>query len=198
MPSSAAVMIAYYLFFALTHSFLADSRAKKAVRRALGLSADRWYRLAYTILAFVSVLPFFYILGFMADAVLYVVPAPWMWLMLLGQALAAAALLYALAQTGFFYFLGVSQLIYARSQEPGKLVTSGLYCHIRNPLFFFGAVFLWLFPIMTVNLLAFNILSTLYFYLGALHEEKSLREEFGEEYEEYRRKVPMFLPRIRC
>jgi protein-S-isoprenylcysteine O-methyltransferase Ste14 len=51
---------------------------------------------------------------------------------------------------------------------------------------------------MTVNLLAFNILSTLYFYLGALHEERSLREEFGQEYEEYRRKVPMFLPRIRC
>jgi len=78
----------------------------------------------------------------------------------------------------------------------GKLVTTGFYCHIRNPLFFFGAVFLWLFPFMTVNLLAFNILSTLYFYLGALHEEKSLREEFGKEYEEYRRKVPMFLPRI--
>ena len=198
MPSSAAVMIAYYLFFALTHSLLADSRAKEAARRALGLSADRWYRLAYTILAFVSVLPFFYILGFMADAILYIVPAPWMWLMLLGQALAAAALLYALVQTGFFYFLGVSQLISARSQEPGKLVTTGFYCHIRNPLFLFGAIFLWLFPFMTVNLLAFNILSTLYFYLGALHEEKSLREEFGKEYEEYRRKVPMFFPRIRC
>jgi methanethiol S-methyltransferase len=198
MPSSAAAMIAYYLFFALTHSLLADSRAKEGARRALGLSADRWYRLAYTILAFVSVLPFFYILAFMPNTILYVIPAPWMWLMLLGQALAAAALLYALVQTGFFYFLGVSQLISNRTEEPGKLVTSGFYCHIRNPLFLFGAIFLWLFPIMTVNLLAFNILSTLYFYLGALHEEKSLREEFGQEYEEYRRKVPMFLPRIRC
>jgi hypothetical protein len=114
MPSSVAAMIAYYLFFALTHSLLADSRAKKATKRALGLSADRWYRLAYTILAFVSVLPFFYILGFMPDATLYIVPAPWMWLMLLGQVLAAAALLYALGQTGLLYFLGVSQLISAR------------------------------------------------------------------------------------
>ncbi len=198
MPSSVAAMIAYYLFFALTHSLLADSRAKKPVKRALGLPADRWYRLAYTILAFVSVLPFFYILGFMPDIILYVIPAPWRWLMLLGQALAAAALLYALAQTGLLYFSGVSQIISARTEEPGKLVTSGFYCHIRNPLFFFGAVFLWLFPIMTVNLLAFNILSTLYFYLGALHEERSLREEFGQEYEDYKQKVPMFLPRIRC
>jgi protein-S-isoprenylcysteine O-methyltransferase Ste14 len=181
-----------------THSLLADSRAKKAARRALGPSADRWYRLAYTILASVSILPFFYILGFIADTVLYVVPAPWMWLMVFGQALAAAAVLYALVQTGFFYFVGLSQLISTRQEDPGKLVTSGFYCHIRNPLFFFGAVFLWLSPIMTVNQLAFNILTTLYFYLGELHEERSLREEFGQEYEEYRRKVPMFLPRSRC
>jgi len=121
-----------------------------------------------------------------------------MWLMVFGQALAAAAVLYALVQTGFFYFVGLSQLISTRQEDPGKLVTSGFYCHIRNPLFFFGAVFLWLSPIMTVNLLAFNILTTLYFYLGELHEERSLREEFGQEYEEYRRKVPMFLPRSRC
>jgi protein-S-isoprenylcysteine O-methyltransferase Ste14 len=191
-------MTAYYLFFAITHSLLADSRAKKAARRAFGKAADRWYRPAYTILALLSVLPFFYILAFMPDTTLYVVPAPWMWLMLFGQALAAGALLYALVQTGLFYFLGLPQLISASPQDPGKLITSGFYCHIRNPLFFFGAVFLWLFPFMTINLLAFNVLSTLYFYLGAVHEERSLQEEFGQEYEEYRRKVPMFLPRIRC
>jgi protein-S-isoprenylcysteine O-methyltransferase Ste14 len=198
MPSSAAAMAAYYLFFAINHSLLADSRAKQAARRFFGPTADRWYRLAYTILAFISVLPFFYILAFMPDTILYIVPAPWMWLMLVGQALAAAAVLYALVQTGFFYFLGLSQLFSARPEEPGKLVTSGFYCHIRNPLLFFGAVFLWLSPIMTVNLLTFNILTTVYFYLGALHEERALREEFGQEYEEYRRKVPMLLPRIRC
>jgi methanethiol S-methyltransferase len=198
MPSSAATMIAYYLFFALTHSLLADSRAKQAAKRVFGPAVDKWHRLVYTILALVSILPFFYMLAFMPDTTLYIVPAPWMWLELAGQAVAALAVLYALMQTGLLYFLGLSQLISNRTEEPGKLVTSGFYCHIRNPLFFFGAIFLWLFPIMTINLLAFNILSTLYFYLGALHEEKSLREEFGQEYEEYRRKVPMFFPRIRC
>lgn len=191
-------MIVYYLIFALIHSLLADSRVKKATMRAFGPEADRWYRPIYTILAFISVLPFFYILGVMPDTTLYVVPSPWMWLMLAGQALSALAVLYALMQTGLFYFLGLSQLFSAHQKEPGKLATSGFYCRIRNPLFFFSTVFLWLFPFMTINLLAFNILTTLYFYLGALHEEGSLQEEFGQEYEEYRRKVPMFLPRIRC
>jgi protein-S-isoprenylcysteine O-methyltransferase Ste14 len=84
----------------------------------------------------------------------------------------------------------------AESTE-GELVKDGFYCHIRNPLFFFSAVFLWLSPLMTENLLAFNILATVYFYLGARHEEGSLQEELGEQYEDYRKKVPMFLPRMR-
>jgi methanethiol S-methyltransferase len=51
---------------------------------------------------------------------------------------------------------------------------------------------------MTLNLLAFNLLSTIYFYIGAWHEERSLQEEFGQEYELYRKQVPMFIPRVRC
>jgi protein-S-isoprenylcysteine O-methyltransferase Ste14 len=41
-------------------------------------------------------------------------------------------------------------------------------------------------------------MATFYFYLGALHEERSLKEEFGKAYEEYRLRVPMFLPRLGC
>jgi protein-S-isoprenylcysteine O-methyltransferase Ste14 len=103
-------------------------------------------------------------------------------------------------RTGVFYFLGLSQLRgegVAASTE-GGLVTDGFYCHVRNPLFFFAALLLWLSPIMTENLLAFNILAMIYFYLGAWHEEKSLKVEFGEVYEEYRKAVPVFLPRLWC
>ena len=117
-----------------------------------------------------------------------------------GQILAALGVLLTLRQTGVSYFLGLSQLQGASgpASREGGLVTDGFYCHIRNPLFFFAAVFLWLSPLMTENLLAFNILATIYFYLGARHEERSLKEEFGEEYEEYKKSVPMFLPRLRC
>lgn len=198
MPSSAAVMIAYFVIFGLVHSILADPRAKRAVRRAVGLVADRWYRLIYVILSIIAVLPFFYILAFMPDRTLYTIPGPWKWLMIAGQILCVLSVAAALWQTGFFYFFGLSQPFSARPEEPGTLVTSGFYCHIRNPLFFFGTVFLWLFPFMTVNLLTFNMVATVYFYVGALHEERSLVEEFGDAYKTYRQKVPMFIPRIRC
>jgi protein-S-isoprenylcysteine O-methyltransferase Ste14 len=188
-------MIAYFAIFGLTHSILADLRAKMAIRRALGAAADRWYRLVYVILSAVAVLPFFYILAFMPDWTLYAVPAPWKWLMMAGQAVSVVAVVAALKQTGFFYFFGLSQPFTDRPEEPGTLVTGGFYCHIRNPLFFFGTVFLWLFPFMTVNLLTFNIMAAVYFYIGALHEERSLVEEFGNAYKAYRQRVPMFVPR---
>ncbi len=198
MPSSAAVMIAYFVIFGLTHSLLADPRAKRAVRRAVDQAADRWYRLVYVILSAVAILPFFYILAFMPDRTLYVVPAPWKWLMMAGQAISVIAVVVALKQTGFSYFFGLSQSFSDRPEEPGTLVTGGFNCLIRNPLFFFGTVFLWLFPFMTVNLLTFNIIASVYFYVGALHEERSLVEEFGDAYKAYRQRVPMFIPRIRC
>ncbi|VVB68881.1 Uncharacterised protein [uncultured archaeon] len=196
MISSALALIVYFPFFAALHSLLADPCFKSRARRALGKASDRWYRLAFALLAVAMILPFLCILVFLHDRVLYIVPAPWRWLMMACQVLAALALLGALRQTGIARFLGLAQI--CGQIEAGSLVTDGFYCHLRNPLFLFGAIFLWLFPTMTLSLLAFNILATVYFYIGAKHEERSLREEFGKEYEDYRQKVPMFLLRLKC
>lgn len=200
MISSTFAMVAYSVLFAAAHSLLADPGFKSRARSVFGKAFDRWQRLAYNLLALFMMLPFFFILVFLPDRTLYIIPAPWCWLMLAAQLLAAVFLLMTLRQTGVSYFLGLSQLRGASRQASGEggLVTDGFYCHIRNPLFLFAALFLWTSPIMTENLLAFNILATAYFYLGARHEEKSLHEQFGEEYEEYRKAVPMFLPRLRC
>ena len=196
MNPGVLALTVYFVFFALVHSLLADPRFKNWARRFSGETFDRWHRLTYTILSLLMMLPFIFIMSFMPDEILYVIPKPLDLLMATGQALAALALLATLRQTGISYFLGVAQLR-GRLLE-GGLVTDGFYCYLRNPLFFFGTVFLWLSPVMTMNLLAFNILATIYFYIGARHEERSLKEEFGQEYEDYRKRVPMFLPQLKC
>jgi len=193
---SPLIMAAYIVFFGFLHSALADPRPKALARHIFGKDADRWYRPAYIILSLIMVAPFFYILAFLPDRVLYVVRAPWKWLMVGGQLLAAIGAMIALWQTNIAYFFGLDQL--QGKKECGSLVTDGFYCHLRNPLFLFGIIFLWLFPYMTPNLLTFNILATVYFYVGAIHEETSLLKEFGEQYRKYRLKVPMFIPRLRC
>jgi protein-S-isoprenylcysteine O-methyltransferase Ste14 len=195
MISILLYLAAYFVFFAAVHSLLADPGFKRWLKkRSPGWS--RWYRIAFVILALAMVLPFLYVLFMFPGRVLYFIPAPWRWLMVAGQLMSALALVAALRQTGVFSFFGLAQM--RDKPEAVKLVTDGFYCHLRNPLFFFGAAFLWLSPIMTQSLLAFNVLATAYFYAGARHEEMSLQEEFGREYEQYRKRVPMFFPRTRC
>ncbi|VVB71839.1 Uncharacterised protein [uncultured archaeon] len=147
MIAGPLAMTGYFVLFALVHSLLADPRFKSRAGRCMGGIFERWFRLAFVFLAIIMVLPFVYILAFLPGRMIYFIPAPFTWLMAAGQLLAAVALLAALRQTGFAYFLGLGH----GGSKAGSsgLVTDGFYCHLRNPLFFFGAFFLWLSPVMT-------------------------------------------------
>ena len=196
--SGPLAISAYFLIFALVHSLLADQAFKGRARDIIGPAFDLWQRLAYNLLALIMVLPFFLILALLPGRILYQIPEPWIYLVAVGQLLLAAAMLKTLHQTGAASFLGLSQIGNKGKIGDGSgLVTIGFYGLIRNPLFLFAILVLWLTPIMTQSLLAFNILATIYFYVGARHEERSLKAEYGEAYEEYRSRVPMFLPRLR-
>ena len=84
---------------------------------------------------------------------------------------------------------------------PMKLVNSGPYAYIRNPivlgyiLVFFGIGFF----LGSISLIM--IISPLYFLLLVLEikliEEPELEKRLGKEYLEYKERVPMFLPRLK-
>lgn len=196
--SGPLAILAYFLLFSLVHSLLADPAFKSRARANIGLAFDRWQRLAYNLLALIMILPFIYILAFLPGRTLYLLPSPLIYIMLGVQLLMSAAMLISLYQTGAASFLGLDQIGNKGKTDPGSgLVITGIYSRTRNPLFLFAILVLWLSPLMTESLLAFNILATIYFYLGARHEERSLKAEYGGAYEEYKRGVPMFLPRLR-
>lgn len=83
---------------------------------------------------------------------------------------------------------------------PRNLVASGLYRHVRNPMYV-GALALlagqaMLFESRSVLLYAgFFWISTHLFVLA--YEEPHLERTFGAGYEEYRAAVPRWLPRLR-
>jgi protein-S-isoprenylcysteine O-methyltransferase Ste14 len=75
--------------------------------------------------------------------------------------------------------------------EARELVTSGLYSRIRNPIYVFGSLFIAgmiLFSGRPLFLLAFAILIPMQL-MRAKKEESVLREKFGGEYDEYKKKT---------
>lgn len=191
---SVLSLILFFTGYALAHSLLASLWLKNRARQLLGPGVEHWYRLAYNLFAIITLLPLFPMIALLPDKTLYIVPAPWRWVMAGGQLLAVVGLAGALLQTGLLRFVGLAQLFAERPTEGGVLCVHGFYGWVRHPLYFFSLLFLWLTPFMTVNLLTAYTLFTIYFYVGSIYEEKRLLSKFGPAYYQYTQQVPRLIP----
>jgi protein-S-isoprenylcysteine O-methyltransferase Ste14 len=180
------------LLWGLLHSLLASLKVKELARQVFGPRVNRFYRLAYNVFAGVSFLPVLAVMFLVPDRSLYLVPLPWLGLMVLGELLAVAALVIGFRQTDAWEFLGLRQP--GESDKPSKLTTCGLYHYVRHPLYSAGLAFIWLMPLMTVNVLAVNIALTVYVITGAYFEERKMRCVFGQDFMDYMAITPMFIP----
>ncbi len=197
-------MIPFLIAFcawAVVHSLMASNRLKVYLRSRVGIRLyNGWYRLFYNLFSAVSLLPVL-LLGaaILPDRVIWSLAAPSSVVFFTIQMAALIGLLVTLWQTDFLHFAGLSQLFrYLSGEEevelPPKLVTGGAYALVRHPLYFFALLLLWFSPTMTGQLLVFNILSTVYFVLGSIHEEGRLVAQFGEAYRNYMQRVPRLIP----
>lgn len=105
--------------------------------------------------------------------------------------------------TNGFIFLGLYlmykgwRLIY-RSEED-TLVKESVYAYVRHPqydgilLITIGFLIQW--PSLT-TLIMWPVLIFAYYRLS-MREEKKLEEQFGEEFLEYKRRVPAFIPKLK-
>jgi protein-S-isoprenylcysteine O-methyltransferase Ste14 len=83
---------------------------------------------------------------------------------------------------------------------PRELVVTGFYRYVRNPIYvgvlaIFLGHFLWLgyWALLIYTVLA--IIGVHFFII--LYEEPTLKRKFGASYEEYLKKVPRWMPKIR-
>jgi len=122
-------------------------------------------------------------------------------------------------ETGIFFFFAIPLWIFggamllwcfwdffakgkgtpAPLDPPKKLVATGFYRYIRNPMYVALILillghFLWF---KTIFLLAYIFAVFLAVHLFVmLYEEPTLRKKFGAAYEEYLQKVPRWIPRF--
>lgn len=85
------------------------------------------------------------------------------------------------------------------AEQPGELLTEGIYAHSRNPRYvnLIVALLGWALILNYPALYIVTAACVPLLYLIVLLEERELRERFGEPYEAYCRQVPRFIPRFR-
>lgn len=185
------------VLYCVVHSLAASNPAKALAQRWFGSRARRWYRLGFNLFAGVTFLPVLWLLAILPDQTLYRLGMPWLLFTTAGQLAGAGIIVVGILQTGALSFVGLKQVIFKEeSVNDGFFVDHGLYRWVRHPLYTGGLIFIWLTPLMTLNLLVVFLLLTAYLIIGARLEEKRLVAEFGEVYQRYQKEVPMLIPKV--
>ena len=136
-----------------------------------------------------------------------VIPALLVWLgganvqpltAVVGGVLVAAGLTLVVWTVTLFVKVGRGTL--APWDPTSRLVVRGPYRYVRNPMItgvgtiLAGQALFFRSWAIAIELAVFALVNAIYF---PLVEEPGLRRRFGQEYEEYRARVPRWLPRVR-
>ncbi len=122
----------------------------------------------------------------------------WVALRVAGGALTAASVGVLLHAFGRFVLEGIGTPAPVAPTE--RLVIGGLYRYVRNPMYLavVGAIVGQALLLGQLELLVYaGCLWLLFAAFVHWYEEPTLRRQFGDEYEAYRRAVPAWLPRRR-
>jgi protein-S-isoprenylcysteine O-methyltransferase Ste14 len=83
---------------------------------------------------------------------------------------------------------------------PRRLVTTGLYNWIRNPMLLGWIMMLFGIGILLNSISLLLIFTPLFILLNVVYlktvEEKEMEKKFSKEYLSYKKRVPMFIPRL--
>jgi len=182
--------------FAVQHSVMARPGFKRLWTRIVPKPVERSTFVLFASLALIAVFSYWQPIG----GVIWNVQDPVGQAVLYGLcALGWGLVLVATSLINHFDLFGLRQVwLYLRGKEyrPLGFATPGLYKLVRHPLYvgFFFAF--WATPTMTAAHLFFALMTTAYILIAIRFEEHDLVVEHGVRYVEYRKQVPMLVPRL--
>ncbi|MCI4624988.1 MAG: isoprenylcysteine carboxylmethyltransferase family protein [Candidatus Magnetoovum sp. WYHC-5] len=199
------LIILIFVAFALSHSILVSNRAKRYAIKHFGEGIIRgFYRFTFTIISVVSIAIAMYFIKGLPDSDVMRLPL----LIKIGffalQFIGIIFIILPFKHIDIMEFIGFKQLFkYIKTGKVNgdvegistyKLITTGIYGIVRHPLYTGSILVITFNTNITVNLFVFAVLCDVYFIIGTFIEEKRLQKYYGNEYTNYMKKVPRFIP----
>jgi len=191
-----AIDLGLLALFAVQHSVMARPAFKRWLTRFVPTAAERS---TYVLASSIALLLLFWQWRPIGGVVWHV-ESP------VGQAVAYtvfavgwATVLACTFLINHFDLFGLRQVWLELRGEPYtnlKFGTPGPYKVVRHPLYVGWLLAFWGTPTMTATHLLFAVMTTAYILIAIQLEERDLVAAHGERYAEYRRSVPMLIPRV--
>jgi methanethiol S-methyltransferase len=182
--------------FALQHSVMARPAFKRVWTRIIPESAERS---TYTLLSSLALILLFWLWSPIGGVVWNVQNEAARIALYAAYAFGWALLLYTTFLLNHFDLFGLRQVwlqFRGRPYTHLSFKTPSVYRWVRHPLYVAWLFTFWATPTMTVTHLLFALMTTAYILIAIQLEERDLVAALPE-YEDYRKQVPMLVPRPR-
>lgn len=182
--------------FALQHSVMARPAFKSWWTRIIPPAAERSTYVLLSSLALIAMFVHWQPMG----GVVWQVSDPAGQAVLYGLfGLGWAIVLVSTFLINHFDLFGLRQVwlhLTGRPYTALKFGTPWLYRYVRHPLYVGWFLAFWATPCMTAAHLLFAVMTTVYILIAIRLEERDLVAFHGEDYVNYRKRVPMLVPRL--
>ncbi|MCP5062679.1 MAG: isoprenylcysteine carboxylmethyltransferase family protein [Ignavibacteriae bacterium] len=198
------IFIIVFLFsiFAVSHSLLAAFNVKEKITAQVGTKIA-FYRLFFNVSSILTFLAI-YALSPKPNIVIYDLQFPYDIVVFGIQVLGVVGFFWSASYLDGKEFLGITQIqryfngtyVQEELDEHQELIVVGPFKYSRHPIYFYSIIMLGFRPSMDLFYFVFFICMAIYFYIGAMYEERNLEKKYGAAYFEYKKHVPRLVPNL--